>query len=172
MDEGHNIKNHNSKCAKAAVNLDTTRRWIVSGTPIQNNLMELWSLVNWLNFGMYCGKSQMKEFKRQIEGPCRKGIAVGFERLQVLMDTICLRRTKTDKKPDGSPLVVLPSKTIVTREVELSEEERLCYAIFHKHAQEIVSRYLKKGQLLRNYVHVLVLMMRLRQMCCHREIIK
>jgi len=172
MDEGHNIKNHNSKSAKAAMSLDTIRRWIVSGTPIQNNLMELWSLVNWLNFGMYCGKSQMKVFKIQIEGPCKKGIPVGFERLQVLMDTICIRRTKTDRKPNGSPLVVLPGKTVLTRDVEMSDEERLCYAIFHKRAQEIVGRYLKNGQLLRNYAHVLVLMMRLRQLCCHREVIK
>jgi len=134
--------------------------------------MELWSLVNWLNFGMYCGKAQMKVFKQQIEGPCKKGDQRGFERLQVLMDTICLRRTKTDRKPDGSPLVVLPSKTIVTREVEMTEEERMCYAIYHKRAQEIVGRYHKKGQLLRNYAHVFALMMRLRQLCCHREVIK
>jgi len=172
MDEGHTIKNHNSKSAKAAVSLDTIRRWIVSGTPIQNNLMELWSLVNWLNFGMYCGKSQMRVYKRQIERPCKQGFPVGFERLQVLMDTICLRRTKTDKKPDGSPLVVLPGKTIVTREVELTEDERLCYAIFQKYAQEIVGRYHKRGQLLRNYAHIFALMMRMRQLCCHREIIQ
>merc|ERR1719430_803281 len=76
MDEGHTIKNHNSKSAKAAVSLDTIRRWIVSGTPIQNNLMELWSLVNWLNFGMYCGKSQMRVYKRQIGRPCKQGFPV------------------------------------------------------------------------------------------------
>jgi len=120
---------------------------------------------------MYCGKSQMRVYKRQIERPCKKGYPVGFERLQLLMDTICLRRTKTDKKSDGSPLVVLPRKTIVTREVEFTDDERLCYAIFQKYAQEIVARYHKRGELLRNYAFILVLMLRMRQLCCHREII-
>ena len=54
----------------------------------------------------------------------------------------------------------------------MSEEERLCYTIFHKHAQEIVGRYHRRGELLRNYAHIFALMMRLRQLCCHREIIK
>ena len=71
LDEGHAIKNQNTKSAKAAMNLDTLRRWVVSGTPIQNNLLELWSLVNWLDFGMYAGKSQLRVFKQQIERPCK-----------------------------------------------------------------------------------------------------
>jgi len=49
LDEGHLIKNHLSKTFKAAKNLDTERKWIVSGTPIQNNLTELWALLNWLD---------------------------------------------------------------------------------------------------------------------------
>jgi len=172
LDEGHNIKNHNTKSAKAALGLDTIRRWIVTGTPIQNNLMELWSLVNWLDFGMYAGKSQMNRFKNQIEGPCKKGNPRGFERLQVLVDAICLRRTKSDKKPDGSPLVALPSKKIITRDVVMSEEERLCYGVYLKRAKEIVGKYNRRGDLLRNYAHVFALMTRLRQLCCHRELIK
>ena len=55
----------------------------MTGTPIQNNLMELWSLTNWLEFGMYAGKQNMKHFKRQIEKPCKNGDPRGFERLQV-----------------------------------------------------------------------------------------
>ena len=61
--------------------------------------------------------------------------------MQVLVDAVCLRRTKADKRPDGSPLVTLPSKTIITRAVELSEEERFCYDIYRNHAQSIVARY-------------------------------
>ena len=41
------------------------------------------------------------------------------------MDAIALRRNKTDRKPDGSPLVVLPSKTVLVRDVELNEEETI-----------------------------------------------
>ena len=55
------------------------------------------------------------------------------------MDAIALRRNKTDKKPDGSPLVALPNKTILVRDVELSEDERICYGFFQDEARGIVA---------------------------------
>ena len=172
LDEGHFIKNHNSKTAKAALSLDTLRRWIVTGTPIQNNLMEFWSLINWLNFGVYAGKGNMRHFKTDIVRPCKNGDPRGFERLQILIDSVCLRRTKTDKKPDGSPIVALPKKNIINMDVELGKEEREIYETFMNCYQQIVARYQRKGVLLRNYAHVFAMMMRLRQLCCHRDIIR
>ena len=172
LDEGHMIKNHHTKTAKAALNLDTLRRWIVTGTPIQNNLLEFWSMINWLQFGAYAGKSNLKHYKRDIIQPCKRGDPRGFQRLQLLIDAVCLRRTKTDKKPDGSALVDLPSKTIITRAVEMDEEESVIYKLFQAQAQRIVKGYNRRGELLRNYAHIFALMIRLRQLCCHRELIK
>ena len=160
LDEGHYIKNHNSKTAKAAVELNTLRRWIITGTPIQNNLLEFWSLINFLKFGLYAGKGNMRYFKYEIDRLCKEGNPIGFERLQVLIDAVCLRRTKTDKRPDGSPIVTLPNKTIITREVELSEDERTVYDAFLNHYQMIVAKYNRRGDLLRNYAHVFAMMMR------------
>ena len=172
LDEGHYIKNHRTKCTKAALTLDTIRKWVITGTPIQNNLMDLWSLVNWLDFGLYAGIKQMRDYRNQIERPCTKGDPLGFERLQVLMDTICLRRTKSDHGPDGKLLVALPSKKLLIREIELNEEERLCYEMYNSHAQDIVLGFFRKGGLLRNYADIFALMVRLRQLCCHRELIR
>ena len=45
------------------------------------------------------------------------------------MDAICLRRTKKDKNKQGEPIVKLPKKVVLTREVVLDEEERLCYSV-------------------------------------------
>ena len=160
LDEGHYIKNHNSKTAKAAVELNTLRRWIITGTPIQNNLLEFWSLINFLKFGLYAGKGNMRYFKYEIDRLCKEGNPIGFERLQVLIDAVCLRRTKTDKRPDGSPIVTLPNKTIITREVELSEDERTVYDVYLTHFQMIVAKYHRRGDLLRNYAHVFAMMMR------------
>ena len=87
------------------------------------------------------------------------------------MDAIALRRNKTDKKPDGSPLVSLPSKTVLVREVELTEEERICYGMFQEKARDIVARFDRHNALLRNYACVFAMMMRLRQLCCHRELV-
>ena len=172
LDEGHMIKNHLTKTAKAALNLDTIRKWIITGTPIQNNLLEFWSMINWLKFGAYAGKSNLKHYKRDIIHLCKNGDPKGFQRLQLLIDAVCLRRTKTDKKPDGTPLVNLPTKTIITRTVELDEVESVIYKLYQAQAQRIVQKYSKRNSLLRNYAHIFALMIRLRQLCCHRELIK
>jgi len=169
LDEGHLIKNHRTKAAKGALQLDTTRRWVVTGTPIQNNLMELWSQVNWLDFGMYAG--QQKAFREQIEKPCKNKEDIGFDRLRLLMDTICLRRSKEDKKPDGEPLVNLPKKRVMIREVVFSEDEKLFYTAYLKKSTEIVTRYKSRGELMKNYGHVFALMTRLRQLCMHWDLI-
>ena len=137
-----------------------------------SNLLEFWSLINWLDFGYYAGKSNLRYYKREIERPCKNGDPQGFERLQVLIDSICLRRTKTDKKPDGSPIVDLPTKTFIMRDVEFTEDEAIIYRQTLKDAQAIVRRYLRRGELLKNYAHVFALMMRLRQICCHWELWK
>ena len=57
-----------TKTATAANMLNTARRWLITGTPIQNNLTELWSLVHWLKFDLYV--DNMADFKRQIVLPC------------------------------------------------------------------------------------------------------
>ena len=75
LDEGHNIKNHLAKTSKAAAQLNTLRRWIITGTPIQNNLKELWSLLKWLKFEPFC--DAYKLFKRQIEVPIKRGDPIG-----------------------------------------------------------------------------------------------
>ena len=103
--------------------------------------------------------------------PCKRGNKRGFERLQVLMDSICLRRTKKDKDSNGEALVNLPVKHVITREVELNQEERNCYTIYQAKAKEIITRFKRRGELMKNYAHVFALMTRLRQICCHRELI-
>ena len=64
------------------------------------------------------------------------------------MDTICLRRTKNDKKENGEPIVKLPSKTIIMRDVEFDEDEQFCYNLMKEKATEIVARYYSKSILL------------------------
>lgn len=80
----------------------------------------------------------MAQFKHDIVNPCKLGPVeglVGFERLQMVIDAVCLRRTKNDKTKDGRPLVPLPTKTIHQRSVELSKEERKVYDVFYGKAR-------------------------------------
>ena len=132
LDEGHNIKNHLAKTSKAAALLNAHRKWIITGTPIQNNLKELWSLLLWLKFEPFCEHYSL--FKRQIETPIKRGDPNGFKRLQTLIEAISLRRTKTDKV-NGRPLVALPEKTVRIKKLKFTKEEqqvninRTCYVL-------------------------------------------
>ena len=64
--------------SKAASKLDTKRKWIISGTPIQNNLTELWALLNWLGEKNY-GEDR-PHYRRKIQKPIENGIMKGYYR--------------------------------------------------------------------------------------------
>ena len=89
LDEGHFIKNHLSKTARAADFLVTKRKWVISGTPIQNNLHELWCLLKWLQEDKY-GCLPKHFFKRDIETPVKNGSMKGIIRLQTLIGNVQL----------------------------------------------------------------------------------
>ena len=168
LDEGHMIKNNSSRTFKAASMLISKRKWIISGTPIQNNLKELWSLLNWLNEPEYGGK--YSDFNNEVIRPVKNGDERGVIRLQFVVEAMMLRRLKTDMI-DGKPLVNLPKKTVTLKELDFTSEERRIYDAYENNAKIIIEKYMKKGTLLRNYAHIFAIMMRLRQLCCHRELL-
>ncbi|XP_059078743.1 helicase-like transcription factor isoform X2 [Tigriopus californicus] len=168
LDEGHQIKNYRAKTSKAALELDTQRKWIISGTPIQNNLSELWSLLSWLELEPYATSRSL--FKQQIETPVKQGHPHAIQRLQTVVRAICLRRTKNDQI-NGKPLVNLPNKTVEVQMVDFKKEEKIVYDAYLSHGREIIARYMRRGTLLKNYAHVFAVMMRLRQLACHRDLL-
>ncbi|KAJ0098974.1 hypothetical protein Patl1_21138 [Pistacia atlantica] len=94
-----------------------------------------------------------------VQRPLTQGSKEGLSRLQVLMSTISLRRTK-DKGVIG-----LPPKTVETCYVELSGEERELYDKMERMAKGVVQEYISDGSLMRNYSTVLSIVLRLRQIC-------
>ena len=91
-------------------------------------------------------------------------------RLQTLIEAVCLRRTKQDEI-NGKPLVSLPDKIVNIVELEFTDEERKVYDLYKDKALHFIEKYMKRGTLLKNYAHVFAMMMRLRQLCCHRELL-
>ncbi|KAJ7976573.1 DNA/RNA helicase protein [Quillaja saponaria] len=156
LDEAHIIKNVNAQQSRAVTNLKAKRRWVVTGTPIQNGSFDLFSLMAFLRFEPFSIKSYWQSL---VQRPLAQGNQKGLSRLQVLMATISLRRTK-DKG-----LIGLPSKTIETCYVELSREERELYDQMEGEAKSIVRSYIDNGSLTRNYSTVLSIILRLRQIC-------
>ena len=133
LDEGHVIRNAKSKLAQAAKRLSSCRRLILSGTPLQNHAVELWSLFDFLMPG-YLGTQAgfQASYARPIHASmgARAGEAAQLEgeaalaRLHRQVLPFCLRRTKE------SVLSELPAKIIEDRLVELHPVQRKLYAAY------------------------------------------
>ncbi|KAI3367556.1 hypothetical protein L3Q82_026400 [Scortum barcoo] len=167
LDEGHIIRNPNAQMSKAVLDLKAQRRWILSGTPIQNSVKDLWTLLAFLRLKPF----DVKEWwNRVIQRPVTQGDRAGVQNLQTLVKCITLRRTKSSVV-NGRPLVSLPKKTVCVEQVELSQPEREEYELARKEGRHTIGRYVAEGTVLRNYADVLAILMRLRQLCCHPDLL-
>ncbi|KAJ0008620.1 hypothetical protein NQD34_016035 [Periophthalmus magnuspinnatus] len=166
LDEGHFIRNPNAQMSKAVLELKASRRWILSGTPIQNSVKDLWTLLAFLRLKPF----DVREWwNRVIQRPVTQGDRTGLQNLQTLVKCVTLRRTKTSEV-NGRPLVVLPEKAVFVEQVELSPEERAEYELANSEGQKTIRRYVAEGSVLKNYADVLAILMRLRQHCCHPDL--
>ncbi|MBN3308021.1 HLTF factor, partial [Amia calva] len=163
LDEGHVIRNPSAMQTKAVLDLKAQRRWILTGTPIQNSLKDLWTLIAFLKLKPF----DVKEWwNRTIQRPVAMGYKDGLKNLQALVKGITLRRTKRSKIK-GKPVVELPGRTVFIQHVTLSEEERLVYDTVKSEGKTVIGQYFREGTVLSNYAHILAILVRLRQLCCH-----
>ncbi|XP_017949929.1 helicase-like transcription factor isoform X4 [Xenopus tropicalis] len=163
LDEGHTIRNPNAQQTQAVLSLEAQRRWILTGTPIQNSLKDLWSLICFLKLKPFTDREW---WHRTIQRPVTTGEDGGLCRLQALIKNITLRRTKTSKIR-GRPVLDLPERKVFIQHVELSEEERQIYESLKNEGKAVISRYVSEGTILSHYADVLAVLVRLRQLCCH-----
>ncbi|NXO55910.1 HLTF factor, partial [Aramus guarauna] len=163
LDEGHTIRNPNAQQTKAALNLEGHRRWVLTGTPIQNSVKDLWSLISFLKLKPFTDREW---WHRTIQRPVTMGAPGGLGRLQSLIRSITLRRTKTSKVK-GKPILELPERKVLIQRVTLTEEERKIYQSVKKEGRAAISRYFSEGTVLAHYADILGVLLRLRQLCCH-----
>ncbi|USP82246.1 hypothetical protein yc1106_09520 [Curvularia clavata] len=117
LDEAHIIRNHNTSTAQAVTALRATSRWAVSGTPIQNSLLDLHSLFKFLHFAPY---DDPKAFDDDITHVWRvKSIDQAAEVFKKLLSSVMLRRTKA--------VLDLPSREDKLIRVPFSREEKEHY---------------------------------------------
>ncbi|XP_060098305.1 helicase-like transcription factor [Heteronotia binoei] len=163
LDEGHTIRNPNAQQTKAVLDLDARRRWILTGTPIQNSLKDLWSLLSFLKLKPFTDREW---WHRTIQRPVTMGDQGGLKRLQSLIKSITLRRTKTSKVK-GKPVLKLPERKVFIQHITLTDEEKLIYHSVKNESTVAISRYFNEGTVLTHYADVLGALLRLRQLCCH-----
>ncbi|XP_072975631.1 putative SWI/SNF-related matrix-associated actin-dependent regulator of chromatin subfamily A member 3-like 1 [Typha angustifolia] len=161
LDEAHVIKNFAAQQTKAVIALKAERRWVVTGTPIQNSSFDLFPHMAFLRFEPFSIKNYWLSL---VQRPLDQGSKSGLSRLQALLGAISLRRTKTAQNGKGN-LVALPPKIVETYFVDLSAEERERYDVMESEAQNTVREYMNADTVLHNYSTVLHIILRLRQIC-------
>jgi SNF2 family DNA or RNA helicase len=181
LDEAHTIKNRNAKMTKACYELRSHYRWCLTGTPMQNNLDELQSLVRFLNIKPYC---DMSNWQDSIIGPMKNGRGnLAMRRLQIFLKTFMKRRTKDVLKKDGALNFGGKGQAakdnggfqIVARNVEtvigsFTAKERAFYDRLSDRAQARIDEMM--GGEKTDYIGALVLLLRLRQACNHPNLTK
>ncbi|KHC82395.1 DNA repair protein RAD5 [Candida albicans P78042] len=168
LDEGHNIRNRNTKTAKSVYELQSSRKWILTGTPIVNRLDDLYSLTKFLELDPWNNFSYWKTF---VTLPFeQKKISQTLDVVKSILEPIFLRRTKSQKK-NGKPLVELPAKEVVIEQIKFNDDEEKLYQWFKDRAYASFAEGIKSGQLLRRYTQILTHILRLRQVCCHVDLI-
>ena len=172
IDEAQCIKNKNTKAASGACALQALTRFCMSGTPMMNNVGELYSLIRFLRIKPY---NSVERFNRDFTNPLKRGGDAGkgraMQQLQALLKAILLRRTKKSQI-DGKPILSLPERTTQAQHAVFDEDELAFYKALESQTQLQFNKYLRAGTVGRNYSNVLVLLLRLRQACCHPHLIK
>ncbi|MFZ6727402.1 DEAD/DEAH box helicase [Undibacterium sp. MH2W] len=159
LDEAQVIKNSATKRSQAAMALTADFKMIASGTPVENHLGELWNLFRFINPGLLGSKDR---FAERFSTPIERGDKDARQHLKKLIQPFILRRTK------AQVLTELPSRTEITLQVELSDEERHLYEALRQEAlDKIASLNAEEGQSLK----VLAEITKLRRFCCHPQLV-
>lgn len=163
LDEAHTIKNVRSQIHQAVKAIDADLRLCITGTPVENNLDELWALFDFLMPGLL-GTSQRfrSAFRTPIE---RFGNKDRLETLRKRVAPFIMRRMKDKVAKD------LPAKTEIVRTVDLTGAQRDLYESIRLAAHAAVRKVVKKKGLAASTIDILGALMKLRQVCCHPRLV-
>jgi len=163
LDEAQHIKNRFSQNAQATKALRASRRFVLTGTPMENSLDDLWSIFDFLMPG-YLGPA--KEFQSRYETPIAKtGDAAALRRLRQRLRPFVLRRTKAEVAPE------LPAKIEQVAMCEMSAEQQSVYQAILEQGRREVFEHSSKGGEAQRRMTVLTTLTRLRQACCHLDLL-
>ncbi len=157
LDEAQNIKNPAAKQTQAARKLKADFRFALTGTPVENRLTELWSIMNFLNPG-YLGSQE--KFRRELAIPIERfGDKEATAQLKQMVSPFILRRLKSD------PRVIddLPEKIEMKEFCTLSEEQATLYEAV---VQDSLKKVAESDGMARRGL-VLTMLMQLKQVCNH-----
>ncbi len=159
LDEGQYIKNASSQTTEAARALTASHRLVLTGTPIENRLLDLWSILSFAMPGMLGNRSQFGRIYDSDTDPLAR------RRLSARVRPFLLRRTKLQVAKD------LPERIEEDLLCEMEGEQKTLYSAELKRAQQLLLRVKTQKQLAKEQFHFLTSLLRLRQICCSPRLI-
>jgi hypothetical protein len=160
LDEGQYVKNPSSQTAQIARAVKAEHRLVLSGTPIENRLLDLWSLMAFAMPGVLGSRAQ---FAKLYDA---KGDPFARRRLSSRVRPFLLRRTKAQVAKD------LPDRVEEDLLCEIEGEQKILYRAELKHAQQMLLRIKTQKEFAEERFHFLTSLLRLRQICCHPKLVK
>ncbi|KAK6857929.1 hypothetical protein PG995_005628 [Apiospora arundinis] len=172
LDEAHNIKNRRSTASEAVCQLKSTYRICMTGTPFMNNTSEIYSLIRFLRIEPY---RWWEEFSMDIDRPIRKWDddehSEAMQRLRKVIWSFTMRRSKQSML-DGKEILDLPTKQVVELKAEFNKDQATFYNNLEEEHRKKFENFSNSRSKKKNYMSILVLILRLRQVCSHPHLIK
>ncbi|KAI1811236.1 SNF2 family N-terminal domain-containing protein [Poronia punctata] len=166
LDEGHKIRNPNAAVTIACKELCTPNRVILSGTPIQNNLVELWSLFDFI-YPMRLGT--LVDFRKQVEIPIKMGGYANASNLQIMT----AEKTAQALKENISPYLLQRLKVDVASDLP-KKREQVLFCKLTKQQLELYERFLESkemGDVLKGHTQSFFGIDRIRKICNHPDLL-
>lgn len=163
LDEAQLIKNPQAKVSIAARQLKAHHRLCLSGTPVENNLTELWSLFHFLIPGFL---GDLSTFRTRYQNPIEKD--ENLERrdaLRARLSPLILRRTKDEVAKD------LPPKTILVHPIDLTTQQKDLYESVRVTMDKRVRDAIAERGISQSQITILDALLKLRQICCHPNLV-
>jgi len=161
LDEAQFIKNPYSQSAEAVKEINATSRIALTGTPMENSLMELWSIFDFIMPGYLYDE---KRFSTRFNNKLKDTPEILVE-LNKLIKPFILRRKKKDVIKE------LPDKIEKTLVVHLDEEQKKVYKAYADHAMQLLEKKVRDDEFKRSKIEILSYITRLRQLCLDPSIV-
>lgn len=165
LDEAQFIKNPDAQITQSVKQLKSDQRLALTGTPLENRLLDLWSITDFVQPG-YLGNQQKFNEKYDPRGEnAADEQRIARRRLSAKLRPLLLRRLKKEVARD------LPDRIEQRRDCELGEAQRKLYLAELRRSREQVMQTVEEKGIGKSTIHVLAALTRLRQICCHPQLV-
>jgi hypothetical protein len=165
LDEAQFIKNPGAQVTHSVKQLKSEHRLALTGTPLENRLLDLWSIVDFIQPGYLGNQEHFTETYEPRGENAESAQRIARRRLSAKLRPLLLRRLKKHVAKD------LPDRIEERRDCQLGEEQRKLYLAELRRSREQVMKTVAEKGLNKSKIHVLAALTRLRQICCHPKLV-